>query len=67
MTNSHLFKLEQIERLHSGDTPRRHMVTHTIESYWITKQDKVKVTKLKNLPKMQILEFLNKFYTWHTS
>ena len=28
-------KLEQLERLCSEDTPRRFMITHTIESYWI--------------------------------
>ena len=26
----------QLERLRSEDTPRRLMITHTIESYWIT-------------------------------
>ena len=36
--------------------PRRPMITHdTIDSYWIpTKQDKVRVTNLTNLPKVQI-------------
>ena len=29
------YKLEQLERLRSEDTPRRLMITHTIESYWI--------------------------------
>ena len=28
-------KLEQLERLRSEDTPRRLMITHIIESYWI--------------------------------
>ena len=28
-------QLEQLERLRSEDTPRRLMITHTIESYWI--------------------------------
>ena len=32
------YKLEQLERLHSEDTPRRLMITHTIESYWIPSQ-----------------------------
>ena len=32
------FKLEQLERLRSEDTPRRLMITHTIESYWIPSQ-----------------------------
>ena len=31
----HKTKLEQLERLRSEDTPRRLMITHTIESYWI--------------------------------
>ena len=35
-------KLEQLERLHSEDTPRRLMITHTIESYWIPSQKKTK-------------------------
>ena len=33
-------KLEQLERLRSGDTPHRLMITHTIESYWIPSQKK---------------------------
>ena len=28
-------KLEQLERLRSEDTPRRLMITHTIESCWV--------------------------------
>ena len=35
-------KLEQLERLHSEDTPRRLMITHTIESYWIPSEKKTK-------------------------
>ena len=35
-------KLEQLERLHSEDTPRRLMITHTIESYCIPSQKKTK-------------------------
>ena len=31
-------KLEQLERLRSEGTPRRLMITHTIESYWIPSQ-----------------------------
>ena len=31
-------KLEELERLRSEDTPRRLMITHTIESYWIPSQ-----------------------------
>ena len=34
-------KLEQLERLRSEDTPRRLMITHTIESCWIPSQIKV--------------------------
>ena len=37
-----LTKLEQLERLRSEDTPRRLMITHTIESYWIPNQKKTK-------------------------
>ena len=56
----HLFKLEQLERLRSEDTPRRHMITHTIDqfilnpksilltsSYQIPSQNKVKAEKLE--------------------
>ena len=32
-------KLEQLERLRSEDTPRRLMITHTIESCWIPSQN----------------------------
>ena len=35
-------ELEQLERLHSEDTPRRLMITHTIESYWIPSQNMTK-------------------------
>ena len=68
-------KLEQLECLRSEDTPPpppRLMITHTIESYgWShmdpkSKEDKVKVTNLKNLPKFQSFEFWNKHYIWHT-
>ena len=31
-----------------------------------SKEDKVKVTNLKNTPKLQIFEFWNKCYMWHT-
>ena len=34
-------KLEQLEHLRSEDTPRRLMITHTIESCWIPSQNKV--------------------------
>ena len=29
-------KLEQLEHLRSEDTPRRLMITHTIDIYWIS-------------------------------
>ena len=35
-------KLEQLEHLRSEDTPRRLMMTHTIELYWIPSQKKTK-------------------------
>ena len=35
-------QLEQLERLRSEDTPRRLMITQTIESYWIPSQKKTK-------------------------
>ena len=35
-------KLEQLERLRSEDTPCRLMITHIIESYWISSQKKTK-------------------------
>ena len=50
------FELEQLECLHSENTPCRPMITHTMDSY----QDKVKITNLKSLPKIQILEFWHK-------
>ena len=31
-----------VERLRSKDTPRRPMITHTIDSYWIPCQNKTK-------------------------
>ena len=37
-----LIKLEQLERLRSEDTLRRLMITHTVESYWISSQNKTK-------------------------
>ena len=36
-----LVKLEQLERLHSEDTPRRLMTTHTTESCWFPNQNNV--------------------------
>ena len=40
--NQNICKLEQLEHLRSEDTPRRLMITHTIESYWIPSQKKAK-------------------------
>ena len=33
---------QKLEHLRSEDTPRRLMITHTIESYWIPSQKKTK-------------------------
>ena len=35
-------KLEQLESLHSEDTPSHPRITHTIDSYWIQSQNKTK-------------------------
>ena len=51
-------KLEQLERLRSEDTPRRLMITHTIESYWIPSQKKTK-SKLQIKRICQNFKFLN--------
>ena len=60
-------KLQRLERLRSEDTPRRLMITHSIESHSIkSKEAKVQVTNLKNSPKFQIFELWNKHYTRHT-
>ena len=58
------FRLEQLERLRSEDTPRRPTITHTIDqlilnsksilltsSYRIPSQNKVKAEKLEKLGK----------------
>ena len=47
-------KLEQLERLCSEDTPRHPMITHTIPSYWIPRQNKTK-------SKIQIKRICQKF------
>ena len=44
---------------------------HDYPYYWVildpkSKDDEVKVTNWKNLPKFQISKFWNKRYTWHT-
>ena len=61
-------KLEKLERLRSEDTPRRLMITHTIESYWIPSQKKTKskLQILKKSPQFQIFKFWNRHYTRHT-
>ena len=51
-------KLEQLERLRSEDTPRRLMITHTIESYWIPSQKKTK-SKSQIKKNRQNFKFLN--------
>ena len=52
------WKLEQLERLRSEDTP---LPPHDYPFHWVildpkSKEDKVKVTNLKNSPKFQIFE-----------
>ena len=54
-------QLEQLERLRSEDTPRRLMITHTIESYWIPSQKMTK-SKLQIFKIRQNFKFL-KFET----
>ena len=49
--------------------PRRLMINWSY--FWVildpkSKEDKVKVTNLKNLPKLQMFEFWNNLYTRHT-
>ena len=53
-----IIQLEQLERLRSEDTPRRLMITHTIESYWIPSQKKTK-SKLQIKIMRQNFEFLS--------
>ena len=45
-------KLEQLECLRSEDTPRRLMIAHTIESYWIPSQKNSQSYKLKEFAKI---------------
>ena len=63
-------KLEQLEHLRFEDIPHRPMITPTIDQFILdpkSKQDKVKVTNLKNLPKLQIFQFGKKtLYMRHT-
>ena len=58
-------QLEQLERLRSEDTPRRLMITHTIESYWIPSQKKTK-SKSQIKKNRQNFKFWNGHYTRHT-
>ena len=64
LVQEYLKKLEQLERLRSEDTPRRPLITHTIDqfilnpmsilltsSYRIPCQNKVKAEKLEKLAK----------------
>ena len=58
----HQLTLERLERLCSEDTPPP---PHDYPFYWVildpkSKEDKVKVTNLKILPKFYIFEFWNK-------
>ena len=77
--SQHWFKLEQLERLRSEDTPDAPWLPHTIDqfilnpnsilmtsSYQIPSQNKVKAEKLENLRKIEILEFCYKLNTRHT-
>ena len=67
--------LKQLERLHFETTPPPPPPPppppHDYPYYWFisdpkSKQDKVKVTNLKNSSKIQILEFCKKIHTQHT-
>ena len=74
--NTTIFILEQLEHQHSEDTPCHPMITHTIGSQAHTidqfildpksKQDKVKIINSKNLAKLEIFEFWQKFYMQHS-
>ena len=61
------WELEQTRTTAFWDTPHRPwlpiLVVHIRPK---SKQDKVKVTNFKKLPKIQILKFCKKLYTWHT-
>ena len=51
-------ELEQLERLHSEDTPNPSLPPHDYPYYWVildpkSTEDNVKVINLKNLPKLQ--------------
>ena len=63
-------KLVQLERLHSEDSPHCPMITLTIEQFIFnlkSKQHKVNVKNLKNLPKLQVYDFWKKpLYATHT-
>ena len=77
---SNLKQLVQLERLRSKDTPTAPWLpillssfigsqAYIIEQFILdpkSKHDKVKVTNLKNLPKLQLFSFWKKIYTWHT-
>ena len=61
-------ELEQLERLHSEDTPTPpmpHDYPYIIESHWIPSQKKTE-SKLQIKRMCQIFKFLNKLYTRHT-
>ena len=59
-------ELEQLERLRSEDTPRRLMITHTIDQfilltslYRIPSQNKVKAEKVEKLVKNWNMEIID--------
>ena len=58
-------KLEQLECMHSENTPRRHMISHTIDSYQIPSENKTK-SKLQICQKFEFWNFAKRLYTWHT-
>ena len=55
-------KLEQLECLRSEDTPCRLMITHTIESYWIPSEKKIKIFLIfkQSLHTTHLLKLLDK-------
>ena len=42
LVNTRQGKPEQLKRLRSDNTPRRPMIIHTIDSYWIQSKNKTK-------------------------
>ena len=61
-------QLEQLERLCSEDTHHRPMITYTIDQFILdpkSKQNKIKVTNLKNSPKLKIFKFYKILHSTH--